>query len=41
MPPMAPRLAVTATWPWRNSMMYIVISPSVITPRTASTAHQA
>ena len=41
MPPTSPRLEVTAAWPWRNSMRYMVIWPSVITPRTASTAHQA
>ena len=27
---------MTAAWPWRNSMMYMVISPSVMSPRTAS-----
>ena len=41
MPPIAPRLAVTAAWPWWNTMRYIVISPSVIVPRTAAIATQA
>ena len=41
MPPIADRIAETADWPWRNSITYIVIWPSVICPRTALTATQA
>jgi hypothetical protein len=41
MPPIAARLADTAACPCRNSSTYMVISPSVIAPRTALTAIQA
>ena len=30
MPPIAESIADTADWPWRNSIKYIVIWPSVM-----------
>ena len=41
MPPIADRIADTADWPWRNSIRYIVISPSVMRLAIAARAIQA
>jgi hypothetical protein len=41
MPPIAARLADTAACPCRNNITYMVISPSVISLRTALTAIHA
>jgi hypothetical protein len=41
MPPIALRLALTAPWPWRNSVRYIAMSPSEIVCRTVETAIHA
>ena len=40
MPPIADRIAATADWPWRNSMKYMVIWPSVMRPTTVVSAIQ-
>ena len=41
MPPMAARLAETADWPWRKSITYIVIWPSVMRAAMVASATQA
>ena len=41
MPPIADNIAETADWPWRNSIRYMVIWPSVMRATTVLAAIHA